>query len=104
MPLMAGVMAVEHVTMWTALGEVATGRNTGWTKWQRLGVDGHAPTLAANLINFSTAATSVARPASIVDQLAALIVSDAEFKMRIDAELDGLLSSEMGHPLVAVGP
>lgn len=53
MPLMVGVMAVEHITMWSALGDMAIGRDTGWTKWQRLGVDGTAPPLSPRSLSAS---------------------------------------------------
>lgn len=102
-PLMIAAMGIEHITMWTALGEMTTGRSTGWTKWQRLGVDGHAPLLAPVLVgahhptalagpSFGGGSIRVADiPQALITQFASRVPSNRDFDALLDAELELLV-------------
>ena len=75
-------MAIEHVTMWSALARYLTRRDLAWTNWARQGVDG-----------LGAAVASVIVPPNVVAQLTAGYATDAEIDARLDAEFDAFFVS-----------
>lgn len=90
--LMCVTMAVEHVTMWSALGRYLTGNDVTWTNWTRQGVDGEG---APGLVPVGPFASPVMVP------MASGLSVEQDLEMRMVYTMRGALERTSLDPAIA---